>query len=102
MPDGITPEDINQAEPLIFIPGEVESTRQFVFQWQKHGQPCTWVIAWFDKDDCMDNLSLGTNRIKVVGRLNSGQCYYGNSSIYVHKPKPFRLLRKFQKNFRRF
>jgi len=99
MPAGITPDDIDANEPLVFIcdSGQVESTRQFVFERHKRGRPCTWVMASFNKDDCMDYLSEGVNRIKVAGRLNSGRCYYGNSSIYVFKPRPFRRLWKFQK-----
>jgi probable HAF family extracellular repeat protein len=92
MPDGITPEDINDNEPLEFIcdSNAVESTRQFVFEWNMHGRSRTWVIASFDKGDCLDILSPGYNRIKVAGRLNSGRCYYGNCCIYVYKPRPFR------------
>jgi hypothetical protein len=99
MPQGITPDDIDANEPLVFIcdSNEVESTRQFVFKWKKYGRPCTWVMASFDKDDCIDIMSAGLNRIKVVGKLNSGRCYYGNSFIYVFEPKPFQRLWKFPK-----
>ncbi len=99
MPQGITPEDIDANEPLVFIhdSNEIESTRQFVSKWNMHGRPRTWVLASFDKDDCIDILSLGLNRIKVTGRLSSGRCYYGNSCIYVFKPRPFRRPWKFPK-----
>ncbi|MGD9110554.1 MAG: hypothetical protein PVG93_06395, partial [Phycisphaerales bacterium] len=86
VPD-VTPEDIDADEPLIFIPGGVESTRQFVSQW--HNRGCTWIMACFDKGDCIDSLSPGINKIKITGRLKSGQCYYGYSGIYVFKPRYF-------------
>jgi uncharacterized membrane protein len=95
MPAEILPEDIDANEPLIFMPGGVESTRQFVFQWRRHGQPCTWIIASFDKGDCMVHLLPRMNDIKVIGSLNSGQCYYGNSRIYVFTPRRFWRPRRF-------
>jgi probable HAF family extracellular repeat protein len=99
MPQGITPEDINSNEPLVFIcdSNGVESTRQFVFGWNMHGRPCTWVLASFNKGDCIDILSPGSNRIKVTGRLNSVRCYYANCCIYVYKPRPFRRWWRFPK-----
>lgn len=98
MPQGIIPEDINTNEPLVFIcdSNKVESSRQFVFEWNRYGRTRTWILAWFDKDDCMDIMSPGYNKIKVTGRLNTGRCYYGNCHIYVYKPMPFRRFRKFQ------
>jgi hypothetical protein len=87
MPRNVTPEDIDANVPLIFIPGDIESKKQFVFQWGKCRRSRTYVVAMFGKDDCVDNLSLGKNRIKVRGILNSGQCYYGKSRIYIHKPR---------------
>jgi probable HAF family extracellular repeat protein len=99
MPDGVEPNDIDSNEPLLFIcdRNAVESTRQFVSKWNMHGRSHTWVIASFDKGDCIDIMSPGNNRIKVAGRLNSDRCYYANSSIYVYKPKPFRRWWKFPK-----
>jgi probable HAF family extracellular repeat protein len=92
MPDGVEPNDIDSNEPLLFIcdSNAVGSTRQFVFEWNMHGRSRTWVIASFDKGECLDILSPGYNRIKVAGRLNSGRCYYANCCIYVYQPKPFR------------
>ena len=89
---GITPKDIDENEPLVFIcdSNAVEQKRQFVFKWQQHGRGRTWVLASFDKGDCIDILSPGSNRIKVAGRLNSGRCYYADCCIYVYKPRPFR------------
>jgi hypothetical protein len=92
MPDGVEPNDIDSDEPLLLVcdSNAVEQKRQFVRQWNMHGRSRTWILAWFDKGDCIDILSPGYNRIKVEGRLNSGRCYYANSSIYVYQPRPFR------------
>lgn len=90
MPAEILPGDINLTEPLLFMPGQVESLRQFALRIPSRHRPGTVVMTCFNKDKCLDYLSGGLNRIKVTGRLTSGQCYCGESFIYVFKPIRFR------------
>jgi hypothetical protein len=85
MPQGITPFDINDAEPLLFIPGQIEAERQFVRQSQRRH---TYIMAIFDRADCMENLSPGTNEVNVVGRLTSGRFFFGTDTIKIITPKP--------------
>ena len=86
MPKGILPEDINEAEPLVFIPGQVESKKQFVSPRGRRSRSCTRIKAIFDKNQCVEHLSQGMNSIEVVGKLNNCQCFYGSSRIYVFRP----------------
>ena len=88
--EGITTEDIDANEPLLFIhdSNEVESTRELALQNQQRGRPSALVLAWFDKEECMNYLSPGMNDITVVGRLNSGRCYRGTNTINVFTPRP--------------
>jgi hypothetical protein len=86
MPQGITPSDINDAEPLLFIPGRVQATRQFVRQSRRRH---TYIMATFNRADCMENLSPGTNEVNVTGRLTTGQIFYGTDSIRIIGPKMF-------------
>ncbi len=75
MPEGITPSDINDNEPLLFNPGGIESETQRVFYWRGWCRSHTYVWAVFDKSDCVENLSPGLNEVSVVGKLTSGQYY---------------------------
>ena len=87
MPDGILRSDINQSELLVFTPGNVIAQRQYVFQWHKYGRPCTWVMAVFNKSDCMPHLSTGQNQVEVTGKLNDGRFFFGTDTIKIINPK---------------
>ncbi len=93
MPEGILRSDINQSELLVFTPGNVIAQRQYVFQWHKHGRPCTWVMAVFNKSDCMPHLSPGQNQVEITGKLNDGRYFYGNCNLRVNSPTPPRNRR---------
>ena len=88
MPEGILRSDINQSERLVFTPGNVIARRQHVFQWKKHGRPCTGVMAVFNKSDCMPHLSPGQNQVEVIGKLNDGRYFFGTDTIKIITPKP--------------
>jgi hypothetical protein len=72
MPDGITPDDIDPNEPLLFEPGQTESERQIVYL-----------------SDCMEQFSDGPNKITVKGKLKTGRCYFGTDTIHVVSWKRF-------------
>ena len=87
MPQDILRSDINQSERLVLTPGNVIAQRQYVFQWRKRGRPCTWVMAVFNKSDCMPHLSPGQNQVEVIGKLNDGRYFYGTDTIKIINPK---------------
>lgn len=88
LPEEILPQDIDINEPVMFLPGGVESVNQFI---EITDQQVTSVHAQFEKENCLDYLSEGMNDITVVGKLNSGRCYRGKCTINIFMPKPFRL-----------
>jgi hypothetical protein len=96
MPEGILRSDINQSVSLVFTPGNVIARRQYVFQWKKHGRPCTWVMAVFNKSDCMPHLSPGQNQVEVTGKLNDGRYFFGNCNLRVNSPTPTRNRRRYK------
>jgi hypothetical protein len=81
MPEGITPSDIDENEPLLFNPGGIESETQKVFYWRRWCRSYTYVWAIFDKSDCKENLSPGLNKVSVCGKLTSGQYYEGKGCL---------------------
>ncbi len=83
LPKGITPSDIDDSEPLLFIPGDIKSESRKVFCWPRWCNDRTYVWPVFDKSECIDHLSVGFNVVKVVGKLKSGQYYYGSSYLRV-------------------
>lgn len=85
LPGDITPADINDSEKLMFIPGEVEAKRQFIWQSNRHHTQSTYIMAFFDRADCMENMSPGTNEISVAGKFNSGQTFYGTCKMYLRE-----------------
>lgn len=87
MPPGIRKADIDLTEPLIFYPGQVESQRQFAFEFGRRRHRRTYVWAWFDKSECIEQLEPGFNRINVVGKLTSGRYYDAASYLRLVPPK---------------
>lgn len=81
MPGDIEPADINDAEPLLFLPGNIEAKRQFVWRSRGWRHRRTYIMAIFDKPDCMENLSIGRNEVEVIGRLNTGRYFYGTDNL---------------------
>lgn len=81
MPKDVNPSDINEEESLLFFPGGVEEKCHYIFQWPRWRHRCTYITAFFDKSDCIDNLSPGLNKISIVGKLTSGRYYYATGYI---------------------
>jgi hypothetical protein len=89
MPEDIAPDDINDAEPLLLLPGNIEATRQFVWQSRSWRRRRTYIMAVFDRADCMENLSPGMNEVNVVGQLNTGRFFYGTDNLRVVPRRPW-------------
>jgi predicted outer membrane repeat protein len=89
MPEGITLDDINDAEPLLFMPGRIEATRQCVWQSHNWRRQRTYIMAIFDKSDCMAYLSPGRNEVNVIGQLSIGRFFYGTDGLRVIQWRPW-------------
>ena len=87
MPDGIRRRDINCNEPLVFYPGEIQSRWEWVFQTHDPGHRRTYIMAFFDKSACRDNLGIGFNDVQIAGQLVSGRCFYGDGRLYLMRSK---------------
>jgi parallel beta-helix repeat protein/predicted outer membrane repeat protein len=98
MPEGISKSDINPDDPLVFYPGGIKSTRQFVYETRsRYGRGRrrqTYIMASFDKKDCINHLSDWSNGVQITGQLASGQYFYGSGRLYVvgHKYRWWRPM----------
>jgi hypothetical protein len=84
MPSGVRRSDIDSDAPLVFCPGEVQARYFRIFQAHSRKRTQTYIMAWFDKSDCMDNLWVGFNNIDIASRFTSGRYFYGSSRLYVN------------------
>jgi hypothetical protein len=84
MPEGVRRCDIDGDVPLVFFPGEVQARNFRIYQAHSWGRTQTYIIAWLDKSDCMDNLCTGFNNVDIAGRFTSGRYFYGGSRLYVN------------------
>jgi hypothetical protein len=80
-PDGISAADIDNAEPLTFYPGQIQSQDTKLFESNNHGHKSACIKAFFDRNACRDNLNFGTNTVRVTGRLTTGQYFYGDADV---------------------
>jgi predicted outer membrane repeat protein len=96
MPKGVRRIDIDSDAPLVFCPGEVQARYFRIFQAHSRGRTQTYIMAWFDKSDCMENLCAGFNNIDIAGRFTSGRYFYGSSRIYVnsHRHRQRRFIHR--------
>jgi len=79
LPQGIGKQDIKD-EPLILNPGNIEASSQLVLGTADRAE----VRAWFDTAQLMDAVpGYGEVRVKVVGKLKSGQSFSGEEIIYI-------------------
>ena len=79
LPQGIGTQDIKD-EPLILNPGNIEASNQLVLGTADRAE----VRAWFDIAQLMDAVpGYGEVKVKVIGRLRSGQTFFGEEVIYI-------------------
>lgn len=89
LPGGITKDQIDTNVPLLLYPGEIEADwmrigRLFDF---RHRTWNTTIFAAFDKDTLMDAINdYGRVEVMVVGRLKTGQYFFGTDYIMVICP----------------
>jgi subtilisin family serine protease len=84
MPRGITPQEIAD-EPLILYPGEIQSQWKFAYELGRGRLRQTIVFGRFNKQDILDELNEGGNKITIAGRLVTGQYFYGTDTILLDR-----------------
>ncbi len=79
LPQGIGIQDIKD-EPLILNPGNTEASSQLILGTADRAE----VRAWFDTAQLMDAVpGYGEVKVRVVGKLKSGQSFSGEEIIYI-------------------
>jgi len=82
LPKGITKNQIDANEPIMLYPGEIEADKVLIIK----GFNMT-IFASFDKDELMNVIDAnGLVEIAVVGRLKTGQYFFGTDDIRVICP----------------
>ena len=82
MQQSIKPDDISDG-PLTFYPGEIQSQKKFVFKFGRGRYRRTIVFGYFDRREVLEELSKGNNEVTIAGRLTTGQCFYGNDTVWL-------------------
>lgn len=84
LPEGVTKAQIDLDQPLLLYPGEIEATRQYAIQWGGRWRPRTTIFSYYDKSELMDAIpDDGYVELEVVGKLNTGQWFYGSDSVRI-------------------
>jgi hypothetical protein len=89
LPKGITKDQIDTQQLLLLYPGEIKAERMWISR--DYAYKCrawqTTISAWFDKDDLMSAIDgKGKVELAVVGRLKTGQYFYGTDDVNVICP----------------
>jgi Right handed beta helix region/PKD domain len=91
LPADITKEQIDSGYKLLLYPGGIEAKTKYITQ--SIGQ--IRVVASFDKSALLNAISTnGNSKLYVVGRLTTGQYFFGQSIIRIINPSPIPYLPK--------
>ena len=84
LPAGILAQDVNSMEPILLYPGEINAAQLAINAKNKAAE----INAVFDKDSVLSALQKdAVSEIKIVGKLNSGQYFYGANTIEIGSTK---------------
>jgi len=86
LPAGITKDQIDSEHKLLLYPGGIEAKTQYIIQ---YGDNRIVITAVFDRSALLT--SVGTNgnvRLSVVGRLTTGQYFFGQVIVRIFAPPP--------------
>jgi hypothetical protein len=88
---------IDEDQPLLLYPGLLEPLNQYIFEHSRAGHKRTYVLACYDTAELLSTVTdNGHVDIKVIGRLNSGQQFYGSGFIKIldrQQPHQWQLLK---------
>jgi CD109 antigen len=88
LPDGITQDQVDPNQTLLIHPGDIEAIHQRINQSGSGSSQRTSIVALFNKDELIDTLdSYGRVELKVVGRLKTGQYFYGTDTVRIIKAR---------------
>lgn len=83
LPESITKDQVDD-RALTLYPGDVNSVRQQVFEYNRGGKTQAMVLAFFDKNELLDAIGDdGKTKLSVIGKLITGQYFYGNNTIWI-------------------
>jgi hypothetical protein len=85
LPEGITKDQIDNDTPLVLYPGNIQATRQYVFQNHRRKKQNTSIFAFFDKAELMDAVDdNGRVELQVLGHfVDQGRYFYGSDTVWI-------------------
>jgi len=91
LPAGITKDQVDTTQRLFLYPGEIEANWQQVLQCKERDGPQTSILAFFKKTELMEAVpDNGQVELQVVGRLKTGQYFYGTNTVFIINPPTWR------------
>jgi hypothetical protein len=79
-PHGFTGAEAGSDEPLLLYPGGVQAARWWTVRGHAHHVS---MFACFDKRALSGELQMGRAELTVVGKLRSGQVFYGRDTVRI-------------------
>ena len=87
LPAEVTRDDIDENVPLTLYPGDIEASRQFIFQNNRYDRTHTFILAFFKKSDLMNAVPEdGQVQLEAVGQLNTGRYFFGQHTVRIINP----------------
>ena len=87
LPAEVTRDDIDENVPLTLYPGQIEASRQFIFENNRGGNTHTFILAFFKKSDLMNAVPEdGQVQLEAVGQLNTGRYFFGQHTVRIINP----------------
>lgn len=81
---GIAKDMVDIEQPSLLYPGAIKSVHQYAVEYEDEGTVRTNVFAFFDKAKLLAAVpENGKLRLHVVGRLETGQYYYGTYWVNI-------------------
>jgi len=81
---GIKKTDIDPNQPLMLYPGGIKANWRGIVPCNERGRQIVSIFAFFDKDDLMNAIPTnGFKQVQVVGKLKSGQVFYGCDTVRI-------------------
>ena len=99
LPEGTTADNVNSNYRLMLYPNwpqiePIEAFYQNVYQYKVNSIERTGILAYFEKPDLTSGIREGRDvEFKVVGKLTTGQFFFGSDTIKIIDP-PGPKLRK--------
>ena len=98
LPEGITREQIDPNDKLLLYPGGIEPMKQHIIQNSNGGHQQIAITAYFNKASLLAEINdAGPVQIDVVGRLTTGQYFFGQDTIWLMNPRPEPKINLFAK-----